>query len=245
MKWVADRTGRFAKRPHYLESELDFECEALVAGFLSARHGSIKYPIDTNDLVVLVEQEAADVDLYADLSAEGPTVEGVTYFEVGSKPVVKISSRFADDPWAINRFRTTLTHEMGHVKFHAPLWLEIEEPLLFDEPTQGDAGGSQPRCRRQTMIEAPAVDWMEWQAGYACGAFLMPVSALKATAADVIRSAGHYGQAAAGSAVGRELIATVMEGFAVSSDAATVRLRRLGYLGSAAAPVGSLFDGGD
>jgi hypothetical protein len=35
-------------------------------------------------------------------------------------------------------------------------------------------------CKRETIIDARKTDWMEWQAGYVCGAFLMPISLLRA-----------------------------------------------------------------
>jgi hypothetical protein len=39
MKWVTDKTGRFAKRPRYLPEELDGECERIILEFLKERHG--------------------------------------------------------------------------------------------------------------------------------------------------------------------------------------------------------------
>jgi hypothetical protein len=75
MKWVADKTGRFAKRPHYQPEELDDECEHLILAFLKNKYGKVEFPIKTNDLTVFIEQKA-DLDSYADLSGEEGDVEG-------------------------------------------------------------------------------------------------------------------------------------------------------------------------
>src|ERR1700694_5925641 len=118
MKWVKDRTSRFSLRPHYLPAELDSECEKLISDFLYQRHGRIGYPVSTDDLTVLIETLTSDLDLYSDLSNEEGEVEGVTDFFSGRRPMVRISRHLTLDPGMNNRFRTTLTHELGHVKFH-------------------------------------------------------------------------------------------------------------------------------
>jgi Zn-dependent peptidase ImmA (M78 family) len=226
MKWVVDKTGRFAQRPHYDPEELDGECEALISSYLRDRHGKISFPIDTNDLVVLLEREARDVDLFADLSAEGPDVEGVTHFNAEGKPDVKIAGHLSREPWSANRFRTTATHELGHVKFHNGLWPVEPRLALFypEEPTQRDTS---PRCKRDNIQTARATDWMEWQAGYACGAFLMPVSHLKKLVVGSRRSAGLTDTPSADSPGGDGLISAVKSEFDVSADAARVRLYQL------------------
>ena len=50
-------------------------------------------PIPTNALVVLIEQYAEDIDLFADLSGEGANVQGVTEFFTSGKPQVRIAAR--------------------------------------------------------------------------------------------------------------------------------------------------------
>jgi hypothetical protein len=102
------------------------------------------------------------LDQFADLSAFGPKVEGLTLFQPSRKPKVKISARLAEDEYRQNRLRTTLAHEYGHVRFHAYLW-EIEPPsvdLLKRKPT-----ANMQICYRDTMLDAVQTDWMEWQAG--------------------------------------------------------------------------------
>jgi hypothetical protein len=221
MKWRKDITGRFPQRPHYRPEELDEECEALIARFLNERHGRIDYPIATDDLTVLIETLAADLDVYADLSAEEGEVEGVTNFFPGQQPRVRISRHLAQDPRMENRFRTTLTHELAHVRFHT---------FLFKAPVSGSRSSAEPhpvsnKCKRPNMLEARTTDWMEWQAGFACTAFLIPASALRQT----IRKFMEENQltvptVALHSSHGEALLKTVIGGYQVSRDAARVRL---------------------
>ena len=95
VKWLPDKTGRFAERPHYDPKELDAECESIITAFLRKRYSAIPYPIKTDDLTVLMEQHVSDLDLYADLTFEGEDVEGVTDFISGAKPRVRIDMRLA------------------------------------------------------------------------------------------------------------------------------------------------------
>jgi hypothetical protein len=230
MRWVPDTTGRFAQRPHYEAAEIDAECEALICGFLHDRHGGVGYPVTTDDLIVLLEREAADIDIYADLTAEGPDVEGATYFSAGRKPTVKIAKRLADDPWKVNRFRTTATHELGHVRFHTFLWpLEPRPTLFYADETHPEADAS-PRCKRQNIQSLRAVDWMEWQAGYACGAFLMPLTAMKRVVGTEHQSDGRQPSPRDGSTESEKIIKAVSTAFQVSAEAARIRLIQLRLL---------------
>src|SRR5262245_19221242 len=113
VQYVPDKTGRFAQRPHYKPQEMDRECENIITSFLRSRYGDVQFPVSTEDLTRLIEQDAEDLDLYADLSEFGAEVEGVTEFFPGKKPVVKIAERLSGDERMENRLRTTLTHEYG------------------------------------------------------------------------------------------------------------------------------------
>jgi Zn-dependent peptidase ImmA (M78 family) len=227
MKWVRDKTGRFAQRPHYLPDELDIECERVILAFLNKKYGKVEFPIKTDDLTVLIEEQA-DLDGYANLSGEGQGVEGMTEFQSDKRPLVKITDGL-NAPHLENRLRTTLTHEYGHVHFHRFLF---EEPpgrpdSLFGAPriAQGN------KCHRDTIIAASERDWMEWQAGYACGALLMPVGALMDTVQRFRQD--HllpYTNLSLQSDDGRKLITTVAADFQTSSDAARVRLLKKGIL---------------
>ena len=80
MKLVRDITGRFRERPHYELDELEEECEQTAFTFLEERYGQVLFPIPTNALIVLVEQYTEDLDLFADLSGEGASVQGSPSF---------------------------------------------------------------------------------------------------------------------------------------------------------------------
>jgi len=227
MKWVKDKTGRFAQRPHYLPEELDVECEELISTFLRERHGRAQYPVSTDDLTVLVETLVADLDLYADLSQEEGEVEGVTDFLPGKKPKVRISKRLSEDDRMANRLRTTLTHELGHVKFHAFMFEAPKSGLLFEPATPNLTN----KCKRSNMLEARQSDWMEWQAGFACGAFLMPGTVVAEIVREFVRGLKDpIAQLHLSSTEGQSLITTLTERFGVSRDAARVRLLQKGIL---------------
>lgn len=233
MKWVKDQTGRFSLRPHYLPEELDSECERFITDFLLQRHPRIEYPISTDDLTVLIETLTDDLDLYADLSNEDGDVEGVTDFFPGHRPKVKISKQLTLDPRMSNRLRTTLTHELGHVKFHA---------FLFDGQSSGSllkpsTAPISHKCKRDTMVRAALTDWMEWQAGFACGALLMPAAALRATVRRFLEDQQlSIGRFEIRSTEAQSLIRAVCNAYAVSREAARVRLLQNGVLSEAALP---------
>ena len=232
MKWVKDHSGRFARRPHYLPAELDDECERLIRDFQQRRKGTIEYPIATDDLTVLIESLTENLDLYADFSSEGDDIEGVTDFSPGRRPAVRISKSLTENERMANRLRTTLTHELGHVHFHT---------FMFDAERSGDLfvtdrPAASNKCHRMTMLHASETDWMEWQAGYACGAFLMPTSALRETVRAFLREHGlSIARFGADTQDGQALIETVAQAYAVSRDAARVRLFQQGNLATATA----------
>lgn len=176
VKMIRDNTGRFAERPFYAARDLDDECERLICELLVKRHGKVDYPVETDDLTVLIEMHDADLDPYADLSAYGPDVEGVTEFFPNRRPKVSISERIAADERRENRFRTTLTHEFGHVKFHGPLWAQ---KFANGDLLERGVNSNKAISKRDNILDAPQSDWMEWQAGYISGALLMPATPVR------------------------------------------------------------------
>ena len=200
MKWVRDNSGRFRERPHYHPDELERLCEDTMTRFLWDRHGRVAFPVSTDDLTVLLEREVDDLDNGCVLE-DG--VDGLTDFFPRRKPHVKIASRL-QAPNYENRLRTTLTHECGHVLLHG---------FLF----AGEPRKTRNTCHRDA-IAAPSSDWMEWQAGYACGALLMPrtefvwvVRAFRATEGLM------YSNIAVGSEVGQAMIAASRRRFTCPS----------------------------
>ena len=229
------RDGRFGERPHYKPEELDDECESVIVGFLRKTHGEASFPVDTEDLKNLIERDAHELDCYADLSAYGANVEGLTEFRPGKKPIVRIAKALTEDERYENRLRTTLTHEYGHVHFHSYLFGmgEGQTALLQNQQPQRLIS------KRDDGFDAPESDWMEWQARYACGALLMPKSFILKIVNDFLTEKNHFGLIAEASDKGRELIARVVAAFKVSQDAARVRLIKLNALGQERGP--SLF----
>jgi hypothetical protein len=227
MKWVRDKTGRFSQRPHYLPEEIDDECERLILAFLNKKYGKVEFPVKTDDITILIE-EKADLDSYADLSDEPGEVEGVTEFVPGKRPVVRIADALSSQHME-NRLRTTLTHEYGHVHFHQFMFADLQPqaPSLFQRLEKGHTN----KCHRDNMIGASEKDWMEWQAGYACGAILMPAGPL-VNAVRRFREEREipYSNLLLDSDTGRQLIALVASTFQASKDAARVRLLKKGML---------------
>lgn len=227
MKWVKDKTGRFAQRPHYLPQEIDDECERLIQAFLKKKYGKVEFPIKTDDLTIFIE-EKADLDSYADLSGEPGEVEGVTEFTPRKRPVVRISSALSA-PNMENRLRTTLTHEFGHVHFHQFMFDDMDSQPASLFPKQDESHTN--KCHRDNMIGASERDWMEWQAGYVCGAILMPATALLETVKRFREEKKlPYANLAVGSEQGQQLITLVTSTFQASRDAARVRLLKRGVV---------------
>ena len=175
----------------------------------------------------LIERESEDLDLYADLTDYGADVEGLTEW-CEQRPCVKISALLAADGYRENRLRTTLTHEYGHVHFHTALWkLEASQHDLL---TQSSAANKQ-LCKRSTISNAARTDWMEWQAGYVCGALLMPVSHVRGLVGSYKEAHGLFGPVDYASKHGQALVSVVQTAYQVSADAARIRLNKLNILG--------------
>jgi hypothetical protein len=224
----------FRERPHYEPAELDSMFEKIVTDYLRDKHGKVQFPISTDDITTMIERDVTDLDQYADLTIYGSGVEGVTEFARHGKPRVAIS----DDVHRYeNRLRTTLTHEYGHVHLHAYLFSMGEQRQLQME---GNRKPNAIYCKRDTIIGAKKLDWMEWQAGYVSGAALMPKSYLQKVVGGVQHERNIYGPCAPEGANGGVMIRAVMNEFAVSREAATIRLKILGYLGQEQA-TGNLF----
>ena len=75
---------------------------------------------------------------------------------------------------------------------------------------------------------------MEWQAGYAGGALLMPITPLRAMVETALAESGGGKLVEVGTDRHDGLVRRVAEAFAVSRDAAAFRLTKLGYVAPAA-----------
>ena len=219
MKMIPDRTGRFPKRPHWEIRELEQMCEDTMTSFLRQNFGFERIPVPTEAVTMLIERDAADLDLATNLSDDMHEVFGFTQFERGRKPLVKIARELWEQRHRNNRLRTTLTHEYGHVMLHT--W-------LYDK--YGAAHGPH-RCYWQSLLPTERVfDWFEWQAGYASGALLMPESFARRTAEAYFQNRSERPPVAKGTPEATALCRRISFAFDVSVEAATVRLKQFGYL---------------
>jgi len=131
-----------------------------------------------------------------------------------------------------------MTHEYGHVHFHAYLW-ELNPPtpdLLKQMPL-----ANKQICKRETIIGAKETDWMEWQAGYICGALLVPASPARDVLRDHMEKHDLFGALQADSPDAGDAVRIVVDRFQVSQEAARLRLLQLGVLATAV-PARSLFN---
>lgn len=234
VKYVPDRKHGFGERPHYEPRELDAIFERLAVKFLSEKYGRAEFPFETEDLKIFIEEHVESLDQYADLTAYGPSVEGLTEFQQGGLPKVSIAEALHK---VENRLRTTLAHEFGHVHLHAYLY------EMRGRQVGGLLGGHKANaiyCKRELIVSAPQVDWLEWQAGYACSALLVPASYARNLIRPIHEKHKIFGAVADVSSAGQELIGAIAGGFKVSREAARVRLSVLGYLGQPSG-TGSLF----
>lgn len=218
---MPDATGRFQARPYFDPGELDHLCEQLVSSFLAAKYGEVSYPVSTDGLGLLLEQQEVILDCYADLTAYGEDTEGATVFEPGEPTRVYISTLLSTDPARENRFRTTLAHEFGHVVLHRSLYTSASTGDLFASHETSRRAS----CTRRSIDAVSQTDWLEWQAGYVSGAVLMPLTALKEAAGTFLEA-----PEAIDSAPGRALTSHVIRAFQVSRQAAEVRLLQSGLL---------------
>lgn len=247
MRWIDDPSARFPARPFFEAAELDAVGARLAVDATSGRgRGGFEPPLDTDALLVLLERHVDDLDLFADLERDfGPGVEAVTEFRPGRPPVVRVDRRLAGDPRRHVRLRFTLAHEMGHVVLHRDLWEHrFAQPALFPgaplraetahtgapEPARDATGGrarpaaTPPGLRRRGLRQD---GWLEWQASFLAGAMLVPADALPASLGP--RARRPFVPFAA-TPEADALVDRVARVFAVSADAAAIRLGQLGWL---------------
>lgn len=227
VKWVPDKTGRFQKRPHFDAGEIDRECETLTEAFLLRKYGKIEYPLATDDLATMIEDHVDYLDQYADLSKEGRDVEGVTRFFVGATPSIEVSESLTNAENQTNRLRTTLSHELGHVRLHDPvIQAAFGSGDLFEQKEHRVV-----LKRDEAERAANPSDWMEWQAKYASGAYLMPRKAVFERMKPVWEADGKMPPVQlVGNWTAQRMIQLMVTSFQVSREAATVRLLLLGLI---------------
>ena len=219
MRWIADNSGRFGKRPFYSNEEMESECERAVSELLSEARGVV-YPLSLDDLTLIVERYA-DLNLYDDLRTAGDDVQGVTSFASGKRPVVRIDERLSADERRVNWLRATLAHEFGHVRLHDVLFREERRGLSL----LADARAGEQKCRREGIASPCDSDWMECQAGYVCTALLAP----KPRVLEVLARAGPSQRPLVAGQIAAEAASrTVADAFSISLETARLRLFTVG-----------------
>ena len=148
-------------------------------------------------------------------------VDGLTDFFPRRKPKVKIASRL-QVPKYEKRLRTTLTHESTATCLCTASFSLGDDDLgrLFE----GQPRATRNTCHREA-IDRRSTDWMEWQAGFASGAFLMPrIELTRVVRAFRASKSPLYSDITVGSRqAGQAMIARVASAFHVSREAARVR----------------------
>lgn len=180
------------------------------------------------DLDRLIERHLkADFDQYAELPAD---VLGQTDFRHVRKPAVQINKDLTgsafDSEWCPpgieGRWRATVAHEAAHIILHRMLFeVDDNQGSLF--PTEGHAAPAQQlhRClKRDVTHRAATSDWKEIQANKGMAALLMPKSVFT-------RAARRSGAGSATDSSLRDVVHSLATQFAVSRQAATIRLKTL------------------
>jgi hypothetical protein len=224
MQRIPDRSGLLGRRPTYTPAEIDAICEERIEAFLRMKYGTIGYPISTDDLTILIEQDVDYLDLYADLSIFDGAVDGLTLFSAGALPRVHIAAALSLDPDLELRQRAVLAHELGHVLLHSALGelaalTSTQCPVEICDPADG-----------QHDRGTASTNWMEWQAHLASAALLMPATAVDETVRQIWPEGAFCSPVCAGSLSAIHLIDEVQRCFHVSPTAARDRLLQLSYL---------------
>mgnify|MGYP005851685327 CR=1 FL=1 len=195
----------------------------------------------TVDLETLIERDLkVKLDQYADLPAE---VLGMTEFPIGRAPKVSLNKDLTgamDEELSagiVGRWRATLAHEAAHVLLHRWLFdLDSMQRGLFKTDDGDRSTETLMRClKRDVGHGRQGSDPREVQANMGMSALLMPKPALvkvvKQSRVSILLPEGPIRKESQGA---RDLIAEVARRFAVSKQAAGIRLETLAVLSDAA-----------
>ena len=234
MRRLLTLSDLFPNPPFQPPALMDSSAERVVTDWVSTKYGAVRYPIPTEALTCLLERDTTDLDLYFDFGDDGMNVDGVTDFEYGAKPRVRIAARLSGSPNE-HRLRTTVAHEYGHVFLHNRLVQTALQQgrLLNPEDTVTH------RSYRDTA-RPKAGNLIEYQAWYFGAALLMPKTPLLRLVSGFLEDAGSFGGIHQDSEVGFQLQQEIGKAFGVSQEAARIRLLKLRCL-SDTAPEPSLF----
>lgn len=153
-----------------------------------------------------------------------PETNTAEYIHADAHTVI-IDRRLIEDEKQEHRYRYTLGHEGGHEVFHSHIFSVDPNQISLLEPVRTPVI----QCRvdtTQTRRVHPRnwtdSDWMEWHANVFSSAILMPSDAVKII----------YESSTVTSLVAKNYMAisNMVEVFNVSTEAATYRLKDLGYI---------------
>jgi hypothetical protein len=176
------------------------------------------------------------LDQYAELD---PTVLGVTHFHRGQPPTVSINRDLTGaldedytQPGLQGRWRATLAHEATHVCLHRMLFeLNADQGALFAD--EGELAG-QPlmRClKRDVGHRIQTSDWREVQANRGMAAVLMPRKLFtRITRTEMAELGATRAKLRDDPVLLSQLTRRLADRLMVSRQAATIRLKVLGFL---------------
>lgn len=129
-----------------------------------------------------------------------------------------------------HRYRFTMGHEASHEYLHKEYFAyDPNQITLFDLMGNGPAAMVQCRVDSKKMEQQPTEiwtdkDWMEWQANALSSSMLMPKSMVKLVVEETER------QQKGSNMLHYAIVDAISTVFNVSYEAATIRLKQLGYL---------------
>ena len=146
MKMIPDKTGRFSMRPYWDVAELERMCEETITGLLRQRYGFDRVPVPTEAITLLIERDAAELDVATDLSDEVYDGFGVTLFYDGRKPTVKIARELWEQvqpqqPPAHDARPRVRPRYAPHLAVREVRDLEGTAALLLEEPPSSSPRG--------------------------------------------------------------------------------------------------------
>ncbi len=153
-----------------------------------------------------------------------PETDTAEYIHADAHTVI-IDRRLIEDPKQEHRYRYTLGHEGGHEIFHAQAFCVNPDQLSMLEPVQApliQCRIDTSKTRRVDPTRWNDRDWMEWQANVFSSALLMPSDAVEIiynSSSQTTRTARNFAA-----------INSMVDIFNVSPEAATYRLKDLGYI---------------
>lgn len=230
MKWYRGPDG--GQRLWFETGEIETVCEEELkrAGLMPTEAAPV------TDLERLIEQHLkATLDQYADLEQD---VLGLTTFLAHKAPAVSLNKDLTGsaldeedaEPGLKGRWRATLAHEASHIILHRFLFdVDLHQGQLFAEPSEQRHPVAMRCLKRDAGYRSRTSDWREVQANQGMAGLLMPQKLFR-KAAKTLGAAIGVSVPTASSAPGLLLAHRLAETFAVSRQAAVIRLETLALI---------------